>query len=125
MMIGGMLYEKGAMLLMFQFYGSNGKPLLSFDCPFDVRLIPKDKLQLHSIDNAEQRLAIEIHVVDENNTVRVLRYVTMPPDMTLAFLSSVQEQLVELNNGQSVMANWMKHPIDQLIKQGKTWTMGR
>lgn len=92
MIKAGFLYEGGAMLFLFQFYGA-GKPLLTFDAPFDIRLYQENRRNLHNIDNAHQRLAIEIHAIDEKKILRALRLVTMPPDMTIKFLSAVQEQL--------------------------------
>ena len=126
MIKSGLLYNQGALLLLFQFYGDNGKPLLTFDSPFDVRIIPKDLLQLHSIDNSNQRLAIEIHVIDENKIVRILRLVTMPPAMTIAFLSAVQDQLTTANNGNQQMTNWLNYSPAELINQCKqTYTLGK
>lgn len=92
----GVSDQGGAMLLLFQFYGNDGKPLITFDAPYDVRLLPTDNRSLHNIDNAEQRLAIEIHAVDEKKILRALRVVTMPPSMTMAFLSAVQDQLAAI-----------------------------
>jgi hypothetical protein len=124
MIKSGMLYEKGALLLLFQFYGDNGKPLLTFDSPFDVRMIPKDLLQLHSITNEFQRLAIEIHAVD-NGILKVLRLVTMPPDMTIEFLSAAQEQLTELRSGDNKMQEWLNYQPVQLLEQcEKTYIVG-
>jgi hypothetical protein len=97
MIKAGFLYEGGAMLFMFQFYGNDGKPLLTFDAPFDIRLLPPAERNLHSIDNAEQRLAIDIHAIDEKKILRALRLVTMPPDMTLKFLSAIQDQLAGID----------------------------
>ena len=53
MIKSGFLYEGGSMLLLFQFYGSDGKPLITFDAPFDIRLLSKDKRNLHNIENPE------------------------------------------------------------------------
>lgn len=75
----GFLYEKGAFLFLFQFLDKKGKPYFTFDAPFDMRIIPPDKRELHSIENSEQRLAFEIHAIDEKNITRGLRFITMPP----------------------------------------------
>lgn len=37
---GNFLYKNGAMLWLFQFYSQSGELLLTFDAPFDARLIP-------------------------------------------------------------------------------------
>src|SRR5664279_3691762 len=98
MIKAGFLYESGSMLFLFQFYGAGaGKPLLTFDAPFDIRLYPENRRNLHNIDNAHQRLAIEIHAIDEKKILRALRLVAMPPDMTIKFLSAVQEQLAAID----------------------------
>jgi hypothetical protein len=93
MITGGFLYNEGGMLWLFRFYDNKGLPLFTFDAPFDARLIPADDRQLHSIDNAEQRLLIDLHAVDDKGILRAIRAVTLPPRLTLSFLSAVQEQL--------------------------------
>ncbi len=124
MIKSGFLYESGAMLLLFQFYGSHGKPLITFDAPFDIRLLSSDQRELHNIENAEQRLAIEIHAVDENKILRALRVVTMPPAMTIKFLGAVQEQLAAIDKP-GVMAAWMRQQPHELIKKTETWILGK
>ena len=123
MIKAGFLYEGGAMLLLFQFYGSNGKPLITFDAPFDIRLLSAAKRNLHNIENPEQRLAIEIHAVDEKKILRALRVVTMPPAMTLNFLSAVQDQLAAIDKP-GVMAKWMQQQPEYLIKKVENWILG-
>ena len=124
MIKAGFLYEGGAMLFLFQFYGAGaGKPLLTFDAPFDIRLYPENRRNLHNIDNAHQRLAIEIHAIDEKKILRALRLVTMPPDMTIKFLSAVQEQLAAIDKP-GVMNQWLQHEPHELIKKTKTWVLG-
>ncbi|MEI6067947.1 MAG: hypothetical protein WCP96_11430 [Methylococcaceae bacterium] len=124
MIKAGFLYEGGSMLILFQFYGSDGKPLITFDAPFDIRLLSSDRRELHNIENPEQRLAIEIHAVDEKKILRALRVVTMPPDMTLKFLSAVQDQLAAINKP-GVMEKWLKQQPNDLIRQMQTWVLGK
>jgi len=57
------LYEGGALLLLFQFYGSNGR--ITFDAPFDIRLLSHDRRNLPNLKKPHQRLAIEIRCIDE------------------------------------------------------------
>jgi hypothetical protein len=123
MIKAGFLYEGGAMLLLFQFYGSDGKPLITFDAPFDIRLLSSDRRKLHNIENPEQRLAIDIHAVDEKKILRALRVVTMPPDMTLKFLSAVQDQLAAIDKP-GVMAKWMQQEPEDLLNQTENWILG-
>ena len=120
----GFIYEDGALLFLFQFFGKDKKPYFTFDAPFDMRIIPADKRDLHSISNAEQRIAFEIHVIDENNICRGLRLITMPPDMTISFLSAVQEQLATLSKGDASYKKWLQQEPRDLIKKAKIWTLG-
>lgn len=126
MIKSGFLYKNSAILLLFQFYDEKGKPLLSFDAPFDVRSIPSDLLALHSISNENERLAIEIHVIDENSIIQVLRLVTMPNAMTLDFLSAVQEQFSSKKTSETQFADWLNYRVDDLIKSCEnTYILGR
>jgi len=109
---------------LFQFYGDNGRPLLIFDAPFDIRLLSSEDRYLHNIDNAEQRLAIDLHGVDGNGILRALRLVTMPPGMTVKFLSAVQDQLTEIRRGDIEMAEWLRLQPTELIKKTETWVLG-
>jgi hypothetical protein len=124
MIKAGFLYEAGALLLLFQFYGDRA-PLLTLDAPFDIRLYPPEERNLHDIDNADQRLAIEIHAIDDKNIVRALRLVTMPPAMTLKFLSAVQDQLCEAGTAGNKMAQWLQHEPNELIMTIETWILGK
>jgi hypothetical protein len=119
-----LLYKNGAMLLLFQFYGGNGKLLLTFDAPFDIRLLPSADRYLPNIENAEQRLAIDLHAVDGNGILRALRLITMPPGMTIKFLTAAQDQLVETRSGAKEMAEWLRLQPDELINKTKTWVLG-
>jgi hypothetical protein len=124
MIKAGFLYESGSMLFLFQFYGSDGKPLITVDAPYDIKNLPASKRNLHNIDNERQRLAIEIHAVDEKKILRALRLATMPPDMTVKFLSAVQDQLSAINRP-GVLERWMQQPPNELIKQCETWVLGK
>lgn len=124
MIKAGFLYDSGSMLFLFQFYGDKGKPLIIFDAPFDARLIPAKDRELHNIDNAEQRLAVEIHAVDEKKILRALRLVTLPSAMALKFFSAVQEQLAATDKP-GVMANWMQRQPYELIETTETWILGK
>lgn len=124
MIKAGFLYQGGAMLLLFQFYGKDGKPLITLDSPFDIRLYPTEERNLHNIENAEQRLAIEIHAVDEKKILRALRIVSMSPSMTLAFLSAVQEQLAAIDKP-GVMSQWLQYQPNELIKKTEVCILGK
>jgi hypothetical protein len=49
--------------------------------------------------------------------------VTMPPAMTLKFLSAVQDQLAAINKP-GVMAGWLQQEPHDLIKQTENWILG-
>lgn len=123
MVKGCIFYEAGAMLLVFQFYGDGGKPLLTFGTQFDIRQFSPEQHKLHSTYSANQGLNIGIHGVDDKGILRVLRTVTMPPEMTQRFLQSVQEQLAESNSGVSILVQWLQNKPMDLIKDSETWIL--
>ncbi|WP_427551940.1 hypothetical protein ACQE3D_25495 (plasmid) [Methylomonas sp. MS20] len=128
MITAGFKYLDGALLWLFRFYGKDGQPLFTFDAPFDARLIPTEELQLHNIDNVEQRLLIDLHAVDDNGILRAIRAVTMSQGMTLAFLSAVQEQLATTpgkREGEYRMKRWMQQQPDELANSIKMEALGR
>jgi hypothetical protein len=121
-MLVGMMADGGAILLLWRFCDERGRPVLTLDTPFDARVIPD--LALHNIDNAEQRLAIELHAVDSrNNLVRALRLVTMPADFTRRFLSAVQDQLAAVGGGM-LLDDWMQTPAQDLADEIEMVEMG-
>lgn len=124
MITAGFLYQDGALLWLFRFYDNKGIILFTFDAPFDARVIPDDDRQLHDIDNAEQRLVIDIHAVDDKGILRAIRAVTLPPTLTLSFLSAVQDQLAT-SAGERQMALWMSKQPEQLSVTVKLETLGR
>ncbi|MGZ4047416.1 MAG: hypothetical protein ACXVNP_14045, partial [Bacteroidia bacterium] len=112
------------MLFLFQFHSKSGRPILTFDATFNARLIPANLLDLHNIDNSEERLAINIHGIDGNGMLRALRFVTMPPGLTIKFLSSVQDQLADLRSGDLEMKEWLRFQPNELIKKTEVWVLG-
>lgn len=119
----GFLFEKGAILWLFEIHGKKG-PLITLDAPFDARLIPSDLLDLPSITNAEQRLVIDIHAMDENLIVKALRGITFPPDLTLEFFSAVQDQLAIPGNNEDQYKKWLNYEPINLIKLVKLRLLG-
>lgn len=121
---GGFLFKNSAILFLWQFVDPDtNAPVLTLDSPFDARFI-KD-IRLDDITGAEDRLLVEGHIVDTaTNIIKGLRAVTMPPDMTVAFLSAVQEQLSSQQSGTEQMQAWMAYQPVDLIKQTKMWVMG-
>jgi hypothetical protein len=112
------------MLFLFQFYGDDGNPLLTFDAPYDIRWYPINKRNLPNIDNPEQRLAFEVHAIDERGILQALRLVTMPPDLTLKFLSAVQDQLAAIDKP-GVLEQWLQQEPYELFNKAETWILGQ
>lgn len=123
-MTAGFLYEAGALLWLFQFHKPDGKPLLTFDAPFDFRLLPYEQRDVPVMDNPEQHLAIEVHVIDERQITQALRYITLPPELTQKFLSAAQAQLNSASSGRAAMETWFKAQPDQLARQAAMWRLG-
>lgn len=118
----GFIYERGDLLWLFQFSDKRG-PVFTLDAPFDARRIPHDLVALHDITNERQRLAIDIHVIDRG-TLRALRVVTMPPKLTVQFLSAAQEQLSTLQSG-TALSFWMSKPADTLARETALYELGK
>lgn len=113
----GILSGGGAILLLFQFYGRDARPIFTHDCPFDVRLLPEDARALPNIETAESRFVFEVHAIDERCILRGLRLVTMPPDMTREFFSAVQDQLASHASGEVRLQEWMRFEPVELVKR--------
>jgi hypothetical protein len=118
----GFLYENGDMLWLFTFYDQAG-PVLTLDAPFDIRLYSRDVMALHDIQSPEERLTIEIHIINEKHILRALRLITMPHELTLAFLSAVQDQLASSASGIS-MARWLQNEPSRLTQFANMYGLG-
>ncbi|CAB4202771.1 hypothetical protein UFOVP1367_37 [uncultured Caudovirales phage] len=118
----GFLYEQGEMLWLFKFFDKNGNPTFTLDAPFNAKLISGDMIDLHNITNENQRLVIDIHVID-NGILKALRSVTMPPGLTIGFLSSVQDQISAVKT-KSLNTKWLALSPDELFNSCKTYSLG-
>jgi len=123
MIVAGLLYEHGAMMLFFQFYGGE-KPEITFCAPYNVRMLPADNRVLPNIDSPRQRFEFEIHAIDGDKILKVTRKTTMPPDMTIIFLSAIQDQLATPEKP-GVMRGWQERKPDYLIKQSQAWVLDK
>ena len=110
----GFRYEAGALLWCFQIYWQS-QLIISLECPFDARLIPREQIQLHTITNRVDRLAIEIYVID-NGITAAIRAITMPNAQTLLFLAAVQDQITSADNGKDNLERWLKMPPKDLVR---------
>lgn len=85
----GLIIDQPLILWVFRFGN------ITFECPYDVRLIKKDDLDLPEITNKLQRLSISMHLIEpDTRIIHALKYFTLSPQMTIRFLSAVQDQLV-------------------------------
>jgi hypothetical protein len=119
----GLYIDLPVILWLFDF-GDGGQ----YDVPFNAKLYSRDQLQLYDITNAEQRLAIEMHVVEmKNKATKVLRLFTLPPALSLAFLSAVQDQLAQsfdLKHYQTKLAGIYQIPLENLLKRTTLYSAG-
>ena len=123
MLVAGLMFEHGALMLFFQFYGDE-HPEITFAVPYNARLLTPDNRILPNIDNPEQRFNFEIHAIDGNKVLQVIRPATMPPDMTLAFSDAVLEQLHKPEKP-GVMRDWQERRPDMLIKKSMAWVLDK
>ncbi len=123
-MTAGFLYQSGALLWLIQFCDQDDLILLTFEAPFDGRLIPKENLNLHDDENPHQRLVIEVHAVDEQSVLRALRVATLPADLSAAFLNAVEKQL-RSEGGDNIMRQWLQANPAILAQQIEMRVLGR
>lgn len=117
----GLIVDQPVLLWLFDF-GKGGK----YDAPYDIRLYKKDNLLLPDITNKEQRLVIELHLIDSTtNTLKAIRLFTLPPELTLKFLSAAQDQLA-LNNSDcdKKLEKYYTYTVPQLIKNTQMYKGG-
>ena len=108
-MKAGMIVDGSLIFWVFEF------GMLIFDAPFDARIVPPEARWLPDIKNDQQRLAIEVHLVDTATMiVRGIRYVTLSPELTRRFLLAFQEQLVDRRDITPFLTRWNGIPISQL-----------
>lgn len=108
-MKAGIIVEGPLILWVFQF------GTIIFDCPFDARIIPASARWLPDIENDQQRLNIEVHLVDTaSNILRGIRSVTLSPALTRRFLMAVQDQLCDQRDITPYLARSNSIPITRL-----------
>ena len=108
----GLIVDQPLILWVFKFGD------IIFECPFDVRLIKKEDLNLPDITNKQQRLAISMHLIDPNtHLTHVLKYFTLSPEISVKFLSAVQDQLVHQDsNIMNAYKKYLNQPLQDLVK---------
>lgn len=123
----GFTTRNGAIMWVFRFF-LKGKEIISLDAQFDARKYPKEQLDLHSINNTQERLLVNIVVVDrETKRVKALRSITLSPEMTINFLSAVQEQLVHTRTSESEnqILQWLSLPLPELHSMIEVEELGK
>ncbi len=89
-----------------------------------TKLIILERGKPYLIDNAEQRLLVDLYAVDDKGILRAIRAVTLSPKLNLGFLSAVQEQL-SVTTGEKQIAVWMRQQPEQLSQQIKMEALGK
>jgi len=118
----GLLVKNNTILFLWQFCDKKGRPVITMDTPFDARIIPD--IKLYDVMNTDTRYAIEIHCVDTaTNKIKALRHITMPYELTVAFMSAVQDQLTTKADPKQLNI-WMQQQPVELIKTTKNYDMG-
>lgn len=108
-MCGGFIHDGPYILWVFTF----GNIIL--ECPYDIRKVRRDLLALPDVKTAQTRLVIGVHLVDTlSNILRGLRYVTVPPDLTLNFLDAAQNQFCDLRSTAKQAARYESLPLADL-----------
>lgn len=98
-----------------------GSQLFTFDCPFDARLIPAERLSLPSMETPESRLLLEVHAADGKGILRALRGLTLPLPISTRFLSAAMDQLSanDIASPQKAgkrLAFWQQRQPEELAK---------
>lgn len=108
-MFSGIIVEQPMILLVLKFGD------LIFECPFDARIIPAENRRLHDITDDNQRLFVQIHVVDTQvNIIKALRGITFSPKLTLQLFLAIQDQLANYGDFQAVYAKYLNKDLLQL-----------
>lgn len=119
----GMLHKNSAIHLLWKFQGDHNKGPLIYETPFDVRI--DEEKHFDDLETSDTRLLFSIHIVDTNSNKLVgLRSITWAPELSLAFLSAVQDQLVSHVDSKPQTDIWMKQDLITLAQSTKLWDMG-
>ncbi|MDP9590499.1 UNVERIFIED_ORG: hypothetical protein J2W19_003058 [Shinella zoogloeoides] len=120
-MKAGFIKDGPLILWVFEFPGD-----LIFDCPFDTRIIPKGRLSLPDITNNQQRLLVDIHLVDSaTNVLKCIRGITLPSKLSLDFLSAAQDQLADTRPMAPALARYNAMDILRMPKLAAVQVCGK
>jgi hypothetical protein len=116
----GLIKDGPLILWLFQF----GEELI-FECPFDARLIARQRLRLPEFTNDKQRYFFEVHLVDTaTNTIRGLRAITLSLGLTIKFFAAVQDQLADSRTQDVYLRKYQQMSLPSLAKLAKLETCG-
>lgn len=119
-MYAGIIVDQPAIILLFAI-GSE-----TFECPFDIRIIPEDYRELVDITKETQRLAVVVHLVDSRTKiVKANRLITLSPQTTLGFLAAIQDQLADVRGTDIVLDRYLNLPQQTLFKMGSMLPCGQ
>lgn len=119
----GILSKNGAILLIWQFK-LNGKTIITLDSPFDARKIPE--LEVYDEVKKNIRLYIDLILVDPyTNQTSIENTITMPPELTIEFLSEVKNQRKNSNYDKKQYQKWMSFQPEELAEQTHMWLLGK
>ncbi|MCO6414062.1 MAG: hypothetical protein J5I92_15090 [Thiogranum sp.] len=122
----GLLARDGAILLLFAVCDATGLPVLSFQCPFDARLIGEDDLAIPCATSLRTRLYFAIHGVDRTTgIVKALRGVTFAPTTTSRFLEAARAQKDSSDSGEEVHRQWRNIDATDLLVDADMAICGR
>jgi len=120
----GLIVKENAIRLLWRCM-SGKKTVLVFDELFNAR--QTQGLLLNDIETDKERLQVILHIVDgATNILEGARALTMPPAITINFLSAVQDQLAieETAQEKSIQAKWHQQSSFDLIKSTNMYRMG-
>lgn len=121
----GLVIDQPLLLFVVAFYFKKEDPII-LECPFDARLVPKDELRLDDVTDKEQRLLLEVHLVDSaSGLLKGLRGITMAPGLTRDFLVAVQDQLVHTSDIAPVLAKYVNAPLEALPSLTQMYPCGK
>lgn len=120
-MRAGFIKDGPLILWVFEFPGD-----LIFDCPFDTRIVPEGRLSLPDITNNQQRLLVNIHLVDSaTNVLKGIRGITLPSKLSLDFLSAAQDQLADTRPMTPALARYNAMDILRMPKLAAVQVCGK
>ena len=122
----GLLQEGSAILLLFEFSTPQGRPVLVFDCPFDLRRVPSAHWDLPDLDQPQKtRMMIQVHGIDSQGILRSLRGITLSAELTAAMLAAVMDQVASVASPQATLDRWQQIDPQLLLRMTHMSECGR